>query len=67
MSPSQERLAQIQAHLANKGHIMIVTYTKATIYNHKHLHLFSATETDLVVQRGKHTECLNFTTIRFSK
>lgn len=66
MSPSQERLAQIQAHLLNNGQVMVVTYTKATIYKKKHVGMFSATEKDLFVQRGKGRDCLNFTTIKFS-
>lgn len=66
MAPAQERLAQIQAHLLNNGQVMVVTYTKATIYKKKHLAMFTATEKDLFVARGKSKDCLNFTTIKFS-
>jgi len=62
-----ERLAAIQRHLTAGGKVMVVTYTKGTIYTKKHLSLFSSTKTDLFVQRGKRKECLNLTPIRFSR
>ena len=46
---------------------MIITYTKATIYDQRHVGWFSATEKDLYVRRGKGKECLNFTPIKFSQ
>jgi hypothetical protein len=64
---AQERLAAIQNHLAANGKIMVVTYTKGTIYTKKHLGMFSATETDLFVQRGTRKECLTLSPIKFSR
>lgn len=64
---AQEKLAKIQAHLASGGKVMTVTYTKATIYSKKHVDMFSATDKDLFVQRGKGRDCLNFTCIKFSR
>lgn len=64
---AQEKLAKIQPHLAAGGKVMTVTYAKSTIYSQKHLSMFSATEKDLFVQRGKRKDCLNFTPIKFSK
>jgi hypothetical protein len=67
MSAAQERLAEIQEHLQAGGQVMVCTAWKATIYDKRHVEWFSATEKDLYVRRGKTKDCLNYTTIKFSK
>lgn len=67
MHDYQARLAAIQTHLANGGTVRVSTYTQATVYDKRHVGMFSANTSGLYVQRGKRKDCLNFTTIRFSK
>ncbi len=67
MQNAQERLAVIQTHLDAGGQVMVCTYTHATLYKKKHRDMFTATEKDLFVARGKQKDCLNFTTIKFSR
>jgi len=62
-----ERLSAIQRHLATGGKVMVVTYTRGTIYSPKHLDWFSADATGLYVRQGKGKVCLNFTPVKFSK
>lgn len=62
-----ERLQQIRNHLLAGGEIMVVTAYKGTMYSKKHIDMFKATQSGLYVQRGKNWDCLNFTTIKFSK
>jgi hypothetical protein len=61
-----ERLAEIQAHLATKGNkVMVCTYTRGTVYDHRHIGMFKATEKNLFVQRGKAWDCIDGCGIRF--
>jgi hypothetical protein len=64
---AKEKLAKIQAHLSAGGQVMIVTYARGTLYKKKHLAMFTATDTDLFVARGKHKDCLTYTCIKFSR
>ena len=62
---ARQKLARIQKHLNQGGRVMLVTYTKATIYDKRHGVMFRATKEGLFVQRGKNFDCLNFTPIKF--
>lgn len=60
------KLARIQAHLAVRGNkIMICTYTRATVYDSRHVGMFRATERSLYVQRGRSWDCIDYCGIRF--
>jgi hypothetical protein len=60
-------LADIQAHLRSGGSVMIATYTKATVYEPKHLSAFTGNAKDVFVQRGKRKECINYCAIKFGR
>lgn len=62
-----ERFANIVEHLTNGGKVMVLTYTKATIYDKRHVSMFKTSGNSLFVQRGKKWDCLDFTPVRFSK
>ncbi len=66
METATERLDRITKHLNAGGKVMAVTYTKATMYDKRHVSMFRVSGNDLLVQRGKKWDCLNFTPIRFS-
>ena len=65
MTP-QERLEKITTHLQAGGRVMTCSYTRPIVYDKRHISMFRATDKDLLVQRGKHWDCLNFTPIKFS-
>jgi hypothetical protein len=54
----------ITEHLLRVGKAVVMTYTRATIYDRRHVAMFEATRDGLFVRRGKSRDCLNFTTIR---
>lgn len=61
-----ETLAKIQAHLATEGNkIQVCTYTRATLYDHRHANLFKITSTGLFVARGKSWDCIDYCGIRY--
>ena len=50
----------IQDALGANGHVMVVTYTKATRYDRRHAAMFKATPTGAYVQRGKRWDCIDY-------
>jgi len=58
---------QIVDHLAENGIVQVTTYLKSTLYEKKHLSLFSANEAGVYVQRGKKRDCISNCGIRFGR
>jgi hypothetical protein len=54
----------ITEHLLRGGKAVIMTYTRVTIFDRRHVAMFEATRDGLFLRRGKSRDCLNFTTIR---
>lgn len=50
--------ATLNAHLANGGAVQITTYLKSTIYTPQHAGVFTESNGELFVRRGRGRDCL---------
>ncbi len=57
--------AQIQAHLARGGSVMVATCTRATTYGPGHAGWFRCGRNGVYVRRGQQWDCINYCAIRF--
>ena len=60
-------LEEIKNHLTTGGRVVVATYTKATVYDNRHVNMFSANDKDLFVNHGKRPICITYTSLRFCK
>jgi hypothetical protein len=56
---ARRKLEWIKARISEGRTVQVTTYTRATRYTQKHLDMFRATKTGLLVQRGKSWDCLD--------
>ncbi len=60
MATATEKLSWIKSHLAAGHTIQITTYLRVTRYTAKHAEMFRVDGTNaLVVQRGRHWDCID--------
>jgi hypothetical protein len=65
-NPYADLIAKIAAHLNSGGRVMIATYTKATVYDKRHVAMFKVGKSGSpLVQRGKHWDDFKWATVRF--
>jgi hypothetical protein len=57
---ARQRLAWIQARLAEGYTVQTSTYLRSVRYKAKHADMFKATKAGLFVQRGKNWDCIDF-------
>lgn len=57
---SRRIVGAITEALQAGGNVMLVTHTKATRYDRRHVAMFKATPTGAYVQRGKRWDCIDF-------
>ena len=57
--------AEIAAHLAAGGKVVVGTHTRATVYGRRHAALFRATRSGLYVRSGRRWDCIDYCAIRF--
>jgi hypothetical protein len=60
MATAAAKLEWIKAHLASSHTIQITTYLRATRYTAKHADMFRLDGNALVVQRGRHWDCIDY-------
>ena len=56
---ARQRLAWIQARLAEGYTVQTATYLRVVRYKAKHANMFKATKTGVFVQRGKNWDCID--------
>lgn len=66
-SEARTQLRKIVNHLEAGGRVMVATYTKATVFDARHVEKFKATKSGLYAQYGKRWDCIDGCAIRFSK
>ena len=64
---ARKKVADIKAHLAAGGLVMIVTALKATVYESKHAEWFEAARNGAFVRSGKSRVCIDYVHIRFGR
>jgi hypothetical protein len=62
---ARQTARKITIHFARGGKVLVGTYTRATIYNRKHIDLFRATQSGLLFKCGKNWNCIDYAAIRF--
>lgn len=61
-------IEEIKLHLSEGGRVMIATYTKATLYDKRHIEMFKVgADGSPLVQHGKRWDDIRFSTIRLYK
>lgn len=56
---------RITAHLSSGGRVVLATYTRATVFDAKHVEMFRVTRSGCYVLRGKSWDCIDYTPVRF--
>ena len=67
MENKKALLENLKNHLNGGGRVLISTYTKATIYDKRHIDYFSATDNDILVRHGKHLVSAKYASIKFTE
>lgn len=61
------RLTEIQEHLRSGGIVQVLSYTRATHLDKRHVDYLKATDSGLYMRSGRKWVCINFNPIRFGR